>query len=72
VERAKATFHSTAAEAGEIARDAGVARLAVTHISARYSANPAPLEREAAQWFAEARVAHDGMSIEIGYDGEEE
>ncbi len=71
-ERARATFHSTAIEAAGVARDAGVARLAVTHISARYSANPAPLEREAAQRFPEARVAHDGLSIEIGYDGEEE
>lgn len=71
-ERAQATFHSTAVEAGAIARDAGVARLAVTHISARYSANAAPLQREAARQFAEARVAHDGLSIEIEYDGEEE
>jgi ribonuclease Z len=67
-ERARATQHSTAHEAGELARRAEVERLILTHVSARYSANPAPLEQEAARAFPGARVAHDGLTLEIGYD----
>ena len=71
-DRAHETFHSTARQAGEVARKAGVRRLYLTHLSARYSANPAPLEREAREAFPEAQVAYDGLSVEIGYPQEEE
>ncbi len=66
-DRAKETYHSTAREAAEIAARAGVKRLYLTHLSARYSANVAPLEREARQVFPGAEVAHDGLALEIGY-----
>lgn len=71
-ERARATHHSTAREAGELAHRAEVERLILTHVSARYSANPAPLELEAGRAFPGARVAHDGLTLEIGYDQEDE
>jgi ribonuclease Z len=70
--RARETFHSTARQAGEVAREAGVERLYLTHLSARYSANPAPLEREAREAFPGAVVAWDGLSVEIGYPQDEE
>ncbi len=65
--RAHETFHATARGAGEMARDAGVARLVLTHISARYAQNPALLARQARKVFPEAVVAHDGMTLEIPY-----
>ena len=69
--RARDTYHSTAAEAAEIAESARVKRLLLTHVSARYSAVPAPLEREARLHFPDAVVAHDGMVLELGYGPDE-
>jgi len=71
-DRARETWHSTGREAGSIARAAGVERLCLTHISARYSANPAPIERDARREFPGAVVAQDGMVVEIGYGTGEE
>lgn len=71
--RAHDTHHSTARGAAEIGQRAQVRELLLTHISARYSANPGPLEEEAQGVRPGSRVAYDGLSVEIGYDdGDEE
>jgi ribonuclease Z len=64
-ERAEETFHSTAAEAAEIARLAGARMLALTHLSNRYFG--AEIQREAREVFAETVVPRDFDIIEIRF-----
>ena len=65
--RALETGHSTAREAAQVAAAAGVAHLAITHFSARYSRDPSDLDREAREVFARVTIARDGMEIIVPF-----
>jgi ribonuclease Z len=62
-DRARLTGHSTAAQAAQIAADAEVKMLALTHISARYGGSE--LREEAREVFAASELPRDFDSVEI-------
>jgi ribonuclease Z len=64
-ERARETLHSTAADAAELARDAEVVLLALTHLSSRYFGHD--VVREARAVFPETVVPRDFDVIEIPF-----
>ncbi|HVO18211.1 MAG TPA: ribonuclease Z [Anaeromyxobacter sp.] len=65
-ERARETMHSTAREAAAVAREAGVSRLVLTHLSSRYDREWQPLVDQAREVFAgQVEVAQDGMELEV-------
>jgi ribonuclease Z len=66
-ERARETGHSTAAEAAQVARDAHVRRLVLTHISPRYGRDAPELLAEARAIFPETVIARDGMTIDVPF-----
>jgi ribonuclease Z len=65
-ERAAETMHSTAVQAAELARDAGVRMLALTHISARYFGPE--IAREAREIFPNTVVPKDFDVIELPFE----
>ncbi|MFB6352965.1 MAG: ribonuclease Z [Halobacteriales archaeon] len=67
-DRAVETAHSTAREAGEIAAEAGVARLVLTHLSSRYAGDAGRLAEEAGAAFdGEVTVASDGLEVDVPF-----
>jgi ribonuclease Z len=63
--RARDTSHSTARQAAEIARDAGVRLLALTHVSTRYF--PREIRDEARTVFPQTVVPRDFDAIEVPF-----
>lgn len=62
--RAKETYHTTAAQAGQIALEAGVRKLLIGHFSARYEDESVLLE-EALAVFPETVLAKETMCIDV-------
>jgi ribonuclease Z len=62
--RAKETGHSTALQAGEVARSAGVKNLILGHFSTRYR-NPEVLVDEARSSFEQVRAASKGTTYQL-------
>ena len=65
LERALQTGHSTARQAAEVAREAGVSLLALTHLSSRYFAPV--IEQEARAVFDRSVVPRDFDVVEVPY-----
>ena len=63
--RAAETMHATAREAARVARQAGVGRLLLTHLSTRYDRDTAPLLEQARGEFDRVEVASDGLTLEV-------
>jgi ribonuclease Z len=65
-EKAKERMHTTSVEAAELAREAGVRKLVLTHFSARYR-NVNRLLKEARSIMPETVAAADGLTVEVPY-----
>lgn len=64
-ERARQTSHSTARQAAEVAREAQVRMLALTHISSRYPGGE--LREQAREVFAQTEAPRDYDTIEVPF-----
>ncbi|RZS97193.1 RNAse Z [Cecembia calidifontis] len=62
--RAAETFHSTAAQAGKIAKEAGVSRLLLGHYSTRYL-DLSPILDQAKAEFPESYLSEEGITYSI-------
>jgi ribonuclease Z len=64
LDRAEATYHSTALQASQLAKDAEVGQLLIGHLSARYK-DLAPLLQEAKTIFPQTELALEGRKFKI-------
>lgn len=62
--RASNTYHSTAAQAAQLAKDSGAKKLLIGHFSARYK-DLTPFEDEARKIFNESYLAMEGSTFKI-------
>ncbi len=65
-EKANRYGHSSSRQAAQVAKDAGVGLLVLTHMSPRYE-DPAPLLNDAKAVFANVKLADDFLEIEVPY-----
>lgn len=66
LERARRTYHSTASQAAQLARDARAGQLLLGHFSSRYK-DVSPLLEEAQNIFPASLLAEEGRSFPVGY-----
>jgi ribonuclease Z len=64
---AEESKHSTAGEVAALAREAGVRKLILTHISSRYTDDAEPLLSDSKNVFENVIIAEDLMKIEVPY-----
>ena len=57
-------FHSTAAQAAQVARDANAGRLLLGHYSSKYD-DERQLLKEAQEVFAQSQLTNEGMTIDL-------
>lgn len=63
-DRAEMYFHSTAAQAAQVARDANAGRLLLGHYSSKYD-DERQLLKEAQEVFAQSQLTNEGMIIDL-------
>ena len=63
-DRAEMYFHSTAAQAAQVARDANAGRLLLGHYSSKYD-DERLLLKEAQEVFAQSQLTNEGMTIDL-------
>ncbi|KKG11863.1 ribonuclease Z [Methanosarcina sp. 2.H.T.1A.6] len=64
---AEESMHSTAGEVAALAKEAGVRKLVLTHISSRYTDDVEPILKDSTIVFENVVVAEDLMELEIPY-----
>ena len=64
---AEESMHSTAGEVAALAKEAGVRKLVLTHISSRYTDDVEPILKDSKAVFENVIVAEDLMELEIPY-----
>jgi ribonuclease Z len=64
---AEESMHSTAGEGAALAKEAGVRKLVLTHVSSRYTDDVEPILKDSKKVFENVIVAEDLMELEVPY-----